>query len=491
MMPFMLFPRQEEYLLWRRDRKSARENGLNEKSRGAGATWLNVVDQCHHWLFTENFSGSFGSRKADLVDKLGDPDSILEKARILLRYLPRWMLPPSFDWDIHSNYMRMINPDNGSTITGEAGDNIGRGGRSTVYDWDEVAYTERPEGVERALSENTDTIYYTSTVNGHNFFYKKRSHLPDHCIFRSEWKDDPRRSRWELWKDDELIDSGVGRNAPPGAVYPWYEDKKSKFDEITIAIEIDINYGASVEGIYIPGEWVAAAVELELPESGPVIAAMDVAASGKNSNVLGFRRGPVVRNPHSWQGIDTTQTTFKAKDILDAGRAEEFVFDVDGVGEGVLGPLNAMSNEKPLGFRYYPFRGGSRPSDMAWQDGRRSYEKFGNARAECYGIVRERFRKTYEYVNDVFQHPADELISIPNNPQLIAQLSQPKEKRGANGKIYIESKVDMAKRGIESPDHADMCVYLFAPVAMSAQVDLEPVHSRPISPNRSRTRRYR
>ena len=454
-------------------------------------TWLNVVDQCHHWLFSENFSGSFGSRKADLVDKLGDPDSIMEKARILLRYLPAWMLPPGFDWDIHSNYMRMINPANGSTMTGEAGDNIGRGGRSTVYDWDEVAYTERPEGVERALSENTDTIYYTSTVNGHNFFYKKRSHLPAHCIFRSEWKDDPRRSRWELRKDGEVINSGIGRNAPPGAVYPWYEDKKAKFDEITIAIEIDINYGASVEGIYIPGEWVAAAVELELPDSGSVIAAMDVAASGKNSNVLGFRRGPVVHNPHRWQGIDTTQSAFKAKDILEAGMAEEFVFDVDGVGEGILGPLNAMATERQLGFRYHPFRGGSKPSSMVWPDGRKSFEKFGNARAECYGIVRERFRKTFEYVNGDFEHPLDELISIPNNPQLIAQLSQPKSKRGTNGKVYIESKVDMAKRGIESPDHADMCAYLFAPVAATSLPATPPALARPMTPGRAARGRRR
>jgi hypothetical protein len=40
---------------------------------------------------------------------------------------------------VHDNYMRIINPDNGATITGEAGDNIGRGGRTTMYFLDEWA----------------------------------------------------------------------------------------------------------------------------------------------------------------------------------------------------------------------------------------------------------------------------------------------------------------------------------------------------------------
>jgi hypothetical protein len=47
--------------------------------------------------------------------------------------LPDWMKPKGFVEKVHDNYMRIINPDNGATITGEAGDNIGRGGRYNVF----------------------------------------------------------------------------------------------------------------------------------------------------------------------------------------------------------------------------------------------------------------------------------------------------------------------------------------------------------------------
>ncbi len=40
--------------------------------------------------------------------------------------MPDWLKPKGFVEKVHDNYMRIINPDNGATITGEAGDNIGR-----------------------------------------------------------------------------------------------------------------------------------------------------------------------------------------------------------------------------------------------------------------------------------------------------------------------------------------------------------------------------
>lgn len=45
------------------------------------------------------------------------------------------MKPKGFTEKVHDNYMRIINPDNGATVTGEAGDNIGRGGRTTSTFW--------------------------------------------------------------------------------------------------------------------------------------------------------------------------------------------------------------------------------------------------------------------------------------------------------------------------------------------------------------------
>ena len=55
----------------------------------------------------------------------------------------------------------------------------------------------------------------------------------------------------------------------------------------------------------------------------------------------------------------------------------------------------------------------------------------------------------------------DEMISIPNHPQLIAELSMPLAQRTASGKIKIESKDDMHRRGLKSPNYADALVLAF------------------------------
>lgn len=429
-IPFNLFPKQIEYLLWRQERRSLNENGITAKSRDMGCTWLNVVSQIWWWLFENGYKGSFGSRKQDLVDRIGDLDSIMEKARFLLRNLPKWMLPQDFDWGKHDNFMKLINPNNGSTITTEAGDSIGRGGRSSVYDLDEAGFIMRPAKVEAALSNNTNVIFYTSSANGiGNPFYKKWMTYPEQCKFYFHWKSDPRKSD------------------------RWYAEMKSRFDPVIVASEIDIDFGASVEGIFIPAAWVQSAIALSLPPSQTGIAGLDIATTGKNQSVFTVRYGSVVTETVSWRNLNTTESAYKVRDLMIERSLPHLNFDTDGLGEGVDATLSLIQD---LEFTFTAVHGASRPSEMVWEgETRTSIEKFANKRAELWGLLRERFRKTYDHVNGIAEHPAEDLISIPNNPTLVAQLSQPLGKRTNTGKILIESKDDMRRRGVDSPDYAD------------------------------------
>ncbi|MGL5923894.1 hypothetical protein [Chroococcidiopsis sp.] len=435
MIPVRLFPKQREYLDWRCDRRVNKENGVIEKSRDAGVTYMNLFHHLHCWLFEDGYKGTFGSRVENLVDKRGDPDCIFEKMRMTLRWLPTWMLPQSFNWNKHDNYMRLVNPDRDSTITGQGGSNMGRGGRSTVYDVDEFAFVEHAASVDAAISSNSDCIFYTSTPQGiGNLFYQKRF-SDDYQVFTIKWQDDPRKSQ------------------------EWYEAQKRKFDPVIIAQEIDLDYSASIEGIYIPGEWVRAAINLVVAPVGKESAGLDVATSGKNKTVLIIRRGPKILDIHDWQGLDGTQTTYKTKEILETRGCPHLNFDADGSGEAITGPLSNMTD---LHFTFTPLRGASSPSDIYWEtEQKTSKQKFHNKRAELWGIVRDRFRKTYDYVHNGIYYPEEELISIPNHPHLIAQISQPLRKWTAAGKILIESKEDMRKRGVNSPDYADALAYVF------------------------------
>jgi hypothetical protein len=56
-------------------------------------------------------------------------------------------------------------------------------------------------------------------------------------------------------------------------------------------------------------------------------------------------------------------------------------------------------------------------------------------------------------------HPIEKCISIPRNDSLIADLSLPLVFRTEGGKIQLESKIMMAKRGVRSPDFGDAAAY--------------------------------
>jgi phage terminase large subunit len=435
LLPFDLFPRQCDFLNWLAAREAEQESGVVEKSRDVGMTWLCVAYSLHGWLFRPGFAAGFGSRKLDLVDKRGDPDCIFEKLRFLLDNLPGWMRPAGFDPKRHDNEARFVNPASGATITGEGGDQIGRGGRKTIYFVDEAAFLEHPESIERSLSQTTRCRIDVSTPNGPgNPFARKRfsGKLP---VFTFHWRDDPRKGE------------------------AWYAGFKSKHDPVTVAQEADIDYSASVEGICIPAAWVRAAINLSLPESGKTVCGLDIADEGKAKSVLIPRRGPVASRPIAWGQTNTTETAWKARDHAIAAGAAAVCYDSIGVGAGVKGTW--QTSEKPLPFLTFAVNVGESPSESVWPDGQSSKEKFLNLRAEIWWKLRARFERSYEYRELGVRHEPASMISIPDDPDLIAELSLPLVFRTDTGKIKLESKDAMRKRGVKSPDYGDSLALAF------------------------------
>lgn len=454
-IPFTPWPKQIEFANWLQDREKNEEGGLGEKSRDSGVTVICGALAVHHWRFRRGFSAGFGSRKEIYVDNQGDPDSIFEKLRIIIGSLPAWMLPRGFK-SSHSTFCKIINPENGNTITGEAGDNIGRGGRKSIYFVDEAAFIEHPESMDRSLAGNTDVRIDISTPNGiGNPFYAKRfsGTVP---VFTFRWQDDPRKTP------------------------EWVAKKKKEIGPIAWAQEFEIDYSASLEGVCIPAIWVQAAVNLvdKLPlrdrfqllrAKGPQKAGYDIAEEGIDANVLITGRGPVVNDIVAWGQCTTTQSAYRCVEECRRLVINQVNYDVIGVGLGPKGIWLAMSERDrslwengPI-IEFEAIDVGKAPTKNRWPDGKTSDEKFDKLKAEAWWTLRTRFERTYEYVEQGVKHPVDELISIPFNPQLIAELSSVKVEYTDRGKIKIESKNQLKARGVKSPDHAEALVLLFCP----------------------------
>lgn len=445
-IPFVPFDRQVDFLKWLHERWSAGERGLNEKSRDFGATWLAASYAVTMFLFYPSFTAGFGSRKEALVDKKGDPKCIFEKIRFFIDNLPKEFKPKGYDPKLNASFLKISNPENQATITGEAGDDIGRGARMSIYFVDESAFLQRQEAVDAALSQTTNCQIDISTPNGNgNLFFKKR-HGGNIPVFTMSWKDDPR-------KDQE-----------------WYDKQVREQDEVTVAQEIDIDYNASVENIFIPAKWVQACkdahVKLGFDPIGIDVVSFDPADTG-DARAVGYRKGSVMLESKSRKDGDITDAMPWAFELANQVKADAFIYDADGMGAPTMKIyLETASSGK--GMNIIPYHGGGKKfeEDQEYnKSGKTNKDKFANRRAQSWMNVRDRIEKTYEAVKkDKYINP-EEMLSISSEckecDNLISELSRPLRKYDPSGRIKVESKEDMKSRGVDSPNLADQLIYAF------------------------------
>ncbi|HUV09220.1 MAG TPA: hypothetical protein VMX75_15905, partial [Spirochaetia bacterium] len=386
-LPMVLWPKQEEFLDWLEERERTQTDGIAAKTRDVGFTWLCVGFAFHRWLFQSGFKAGFGSRVEDLVDQLGNPDSIFEKLRFLYSRLPGWMMPEGFIPKRHDHYMKLLNPQNGSIIAGEGGDNIGRGGRNTIYFIDEAAHLERPQRIEAALASNTNVRIDLSTPHGMGNPFHGKWTSGNISRFLMTWRDDPRKSHWKLVRisDGEVLDSGPGlsealEEIPEGCIirYPWHEDEKARInDPVIFAQEVDVDFSASIEGVLIPAKWVQAAVGLcrrvKLPVSAQAIAGFDIADGGECDTVLAIRRGPVVGPLLVRREEGTTDTANWGREQALKYGAKFLNYDAGGLGLGIAGTYKSQARVMNLGLLTAGINVDVTPSATTrWPDGRTS-----------------------------------------------------------------------------------------------------------------------
>lgn len=411
-VPFILFPKQAEYVTWIVSRWRSREDGLVEKSRDMGVSWLCVAIAVWMWTFHPGVVVGFGSRKEEYVDKLGDPKSLFWKIRETIKLLPAEFVPRGYNERAHAPTMRIINPENGATIVGEAGDNIGRGNRTSVYFKDESAFYERPEAIDAALSQTSNCKIDVSTPNGAgNPFYRKRmgGRVP---VFVFDWKDDPRKDQ------------------------AWYDRQRATLDPVIIAQEIDRDYTASVSNAWISGSMVTECMAkgpADVRAVGPLQCGVDVARFGDDKSCITFRKGRLVYPQIVFSQCDVVDVAGRVKQaILEFGEpVSQIAVDTIGIGSGVADMLRRDFRRQVVDVN----------SSIRLSDGQ-NY----NMRARMWRDLREFLKNG---------------ASLPNDPELATDLTALQyEFRG--GELLMESKDNAKRRGIKSPDRADSLALTFA-----------------------------
>lgn len=456
LIPFKLWAKQRDMLEWMLLCWRESTPGVVVKGRDVGASWCVAALLCSLCIFEKGFAAGIGSATEVKLDRSGDPDTLMWKAREFLKHLPP-EFRAGYEEQKHSHYLRLTFPDTGASLTGEAGDNIGRGGRKSIYAVDESAFLDRPQLVDASLAATTNCRIDVSTPHGINAFFEK-AHNDAIRRFDLSWRDDPRKD------------------------LAWYEKKKREMDPVVFAQEIDANFYASAEGVLVPPQWVAASVgllsKLGAEPSGIRCAALDVADLGKDRCALAIRHGQYLEHVTSWTGTgsDIYQTTSKAFTLCDMYGVDELVYDSNGVGAGVRGAaaaLNQLRKEAGMSvitvIEFTASQTPIFPDRMVPGTNRKAKDLFLNRSAQAAWYLRCRFDQSFK-ANEGDDYDPDGVICI--NPtiqelsRLTAEFSQPTIKETASGKWQLEK----APKGTRSPNLYDAVAMAFAPRRMPMKI---------------------
>ncbi|MEY0399731.1 terminase large subunit, partial [Providencia rettgeri] len=108
----------------------------------------------------------------------------------------------------------------------------------------------------------------------------------------------------------------------------------------------------------------------------------------------------------------------------------------------------------------------------SYKAGKTNQDMFSNLKAQQWQLVADRFYNTWRAVAEGDKYPEDQLISISSKMKgfeyLQAELSRPQVDYDNNGRLKVESKKDMKKREIPSPNKADAFIMAFASLKMGS-----------------------
>jgi hypothetical protein len=227
----------------------------------------------------------------------------------------------------------------------------------------------------------------------------------------------------------------------------FVEEMKLRYGEDSNAFRIRVlgEFPQADDDTIIPFHLAEAAMrrDIEADEGVRPIWAVDPARFGSDRTAFCRRIGGVITEITSWQGLDTMQTVGRIKAEYDAQsvnmRPSLILVDSIGIGAGVVDRLRELGlPTRGVNVAEAPSMGGM----------------YNNLRTELWF-------KTKAWLED-------RSCRIPENDELLAELTSIRYTFASNGKMAAESKDQMRKRGLRSPDLADAVCLTMAGQAATA-----------------------
>ena len=181
---------------------------------------------------------------------------------------------------------------------------------------------------------------------------------------------------------------------------------------------------------------------------GPLVLGVDPARFGNDRFVIYSRQGRKALKVGSYNKIDTVSGAQKVKEAIDKLNPARVFIDAGGLGVGVIDTLHAMGGKYQALVEAVNFGGEPMQAEITLSDGT-SQPGARNRRAEMWMAVKD-------WLMEV--GGAD----VPDEDILQADLCGPGYRYDSNQRLILESKEDMRKRNLSSPDDGDALALTFA-----------------------------
>ena len=228
----------------------------------------------------------------------------------------------------------------------------------------------------------------------------------------------------------------------------FVDEMRLRYGEESNAFRVRVlgQFPLSDDNTIIPFHLVEAAQhrDVVVSDETEIVWGVDVARFGSDATALCKRQGPVVTELRSWRGLDLMQTTGRVVAEYEAlppsKRPTEILVDSIGVGSGVVDRLRELD---------LPVRGINVAESPSMGD------TYMNLRSELWFKCKAWLE--------------DRSCKLPKDDQLQAELTAIRYSFTSSGKMKAESKDEMRRRGVGSPDLADALCLTMASDAATAQ----------------------
>jgi len=236
--------------------------------------------------------------------------------------------------------------------------------------------------------------------------------------------------------------------------------------------------------VIIKLSWIEAAIDahvkLKFNSEGQNTIGFDVGDEGDPCANI-HAHGSVVLWGEEWQGREDELLKSCIKTYNNAKRlSADIRYDCIGVGAHAGGKFDELNVANNTHIKYSKFNAGAavyEPEKFYIQNRLeqiKNKDYFGDLKAQVWWLVADRFRNTYDAIHNGTQYPVDQLISIsssmPKLTKLKMELSTPRRDFDQNGRVKVESKKDLRRREVPSPNMADAFVMCFAPAIKSMRI---------------------